>query len=92
MPGISNTWDPNVAKCLTREIACRLKAMGMLLTVGTDAGCQNTFFEETWKEIWLLTEVCKLTEAEANIRLLYRAHRLWDGRMSEELVRDTGQI
>lgn len=65
MPGISNTWDPNVAKCLQAEIACRLKAMGMLLTVGTDAGCQNTFFEETWKEIWLLTEVCKLTEAEA---------------------------
>lgn len=65
MPGISNTWDPNVAKCVQAEIACRLKAMGMLLTVGTDAGCQNTFFEETWKEIWLLTEVCKLTEAEA---------------------------
>ena len=65
MPAISNTWDPNDTKCTQAEIAYRLKAMGMLLTAGTDAGCQNTFFEETWKEIWLLVKACKLTESEA---------------------------
>lgn len=65
MPGISNTWDPQEAECIQAEIAGQLKAMGMRLTAGTDAGCQNTFFDETWKEIWLLSKVCKLTAQEA---------------------------
>ncbi len=65
MPGISNTWNTQERKCIQAEIAEQLKDMGMRLTVGTDAGCQNTFFDETWKEIWLLSKICKLTTKEA---------------------------
>lgn len=47
------------------EIFRRLIHLGMRPTVGTDAGCGLTYFDETWLEVELLVKRCGLTNREA---------------------------
>lgn len=47
------------------EIFRRLIHLGMRPTVGTDAGCGLTYFDETWLEVELLVKRCGLTNQEA---------------------------
>lgn len=47
------------------EIFNCLLDLGMRPVVGTDGGCGETYFDETWLEIALLVERCGLSEADA---------------------------
>lgn len=47
------------------EIFRRLIQLGMRPTVGTDAGCGLTYFDETWLEVELLVKRCGITNQEA---------------------------
>ncbi|MCI8765612.1 MAG: amidohydrolase family protein [Lachnospiraceae bacterium] len=47
------------------EIFNRLLRLGLRPVIGTDGGCGQTYFHETWLELALLVERCGLSEQEA---------------------------
>ena len=47
------------------EIFNRLRRLGLRPVIGTDGGCGQTYFHETWLELALLVERCGLSEQEA---------------------------
>lgn len=47
------------------DIFRRLIQLGMRPTVGTDAGCGQTYFDETWLEVELLASRCGLSNQQA---------------------------
>lgn len=47
------------------EIFNHLRKLGLRPVIGTDGGCGQTYFHETWLELALLVERCGLSEQEA---------------------------